>query len=151
MSATDEESFGLDDSDIQGRATIEEIPAEECLLLLGMKSVGRLIVVVADEPDAFPVNYVVDGTDVVFRTAYGLKLMQSVLQRVAFEVDEIDEVRHEGWSIVLRGVAEEMTEDFAGRSSQQRDDVLTAWPKGAKDRWIRVIPRIMTGRRLVYL
>jgi nitroimidazol reductase NimA-like FMN-containing flavoprotein (pyridoxamine 5'-phosphate oxidase superfamily) len=134
----------------RARASVEEISTDECLALLGSKSVGRLVVVVADEPDVFPVNYVFDGTNVLFRTAWGLKLMQSVLQRIAFEVDEINEVDHDGWSVVLRGVGEEVTEDLDGLSSQARDELLVPWVLGTKDHWIRVVPRVISGRRLVH-
>ena len=145
MSTDDDEGLRAADP---GKPTLGEIPADECLALLATKRVGRLVVVVADEPDVFPVNYLVDGTNIVFRTAYGKKLTQSVLQRVAFEVDHIDEERREGWSVVLRGVGEEITEDLADRTAQGRNEILVAWASGAKDRWVRVIPRIITGRRL---
>jgi nitroimidazol reductase NimA-like FMN-containing flavoprotein (pyridoxamine 5'-phosphate oxidase superfamily) len=129
---------------------IEEIPVNECFMLLQRKSVGRLAVVVADEPDVFTVNYVVDGTNVIFRTDYGLKLMQSVLQRIAFQVDDIDERRHEGWSVVLRGIGDEVSGDLADRTAAARDEILESWATGYRERWVRIVPRIVTGRRLVH-
>jgi nitroimidazol reductase NimA-like FMN-containing flavoprotein (pyridoxamine 5'-phosphate oxidase superfamily) len=128
----------------------EEMDSDECFRALATKSIGRLVVLEADEPDLFPVNYLLDGTRIVFRTAWGLKLMQSVLQRVAFEVDEIDEDRHEAWSVVIRGVAEEITDELADRSQSARDELLKPWGPGAKDHWVRIVPRVVTGRRLVH-
>ena len=41
-----------------------------------------------NQPDIFPINYVVDHGAVVFRTAEGTKLAAAVLgQGVAFEID----------------------------------------------------------------
>jgi len=135
---------------VSKKGLIEEIPVEECFGLLETKSVGRLVIVVADEPDVFTVNYIVDGTNLVFRTEYGLKLMQSVLQRIAFQVDDIDETRREGWSVVLRGVGEEISEDLVDRTAAARDAILETWAAGYRERWVRVVPRIVTGRRLVH-
>jgi len=99
MSTINESGTGIEAIEVPPNPVLEEIAADECIGLIAGKSVGRLVIVVADEPDVFPVNYIVDGTDVVFRTAYGLKLMHSHLQRIAFEVDDFDEVRHEGGAL----------------------------------------------------
>ena len=75
--------------------------------LLARRQLGRLALAVDGDPDIFPVNYVVDGPRVLFRTAPGSKLAElSVNPRVAFEVDEYDETY--GASVVLKGVAERL-------------------------------------------
>jgi nitroimidazol reductase NimA-like FMN-containing flavoprotein (pyridoxamine 5'-phosphate oxidase superfamily) len=135
---------------VPAKAEVEEIPAAECLALLRTKSIGRLVVVVADEPDIFTVNYRLDGDAVVIRTLYGLKLMQAVLHRVAFEVDEIDDSRREGWSVVVKGIGDDATDDLAGRISNEGPDALEPWVPGVRDRWIRIVPRVVTGRRIVH-
>jgi nitroimidazol reductase NimA-like FMN-containing flavoprotein (pyridoxamine 5'-phosphate oxidase superfamily) len=82
---------------------------DECWALLRSAAVGRLAISTADEPDIFPINFVVDHGTVVFRTAEGTKLAGSVLGRaVAFEVDGYDAYEGEAWSVVLKGSAREI-------------------------------------------
>ena len=122
------------------------LPEHTCYELLASKRAGWLVVIVADEPDAFTVNYVLVDRTIIVRTGYGLKYLQSRLQRVAFLVDELDETRHEGWSVVVRGVADEVTDDYAASTLPVRDALLTPWAEGSRERWIRIIPRVVTGR-----
>jgi hypothetical protein len=82
-----------------------EIPKDECLQLLSQRSVGRLAVVRMGRPLIFPVNYAFDGEVVVFRTDPGQKLSGSLLRKVAFEVDDVDEAAGTGWSVLLQATA----------------------------------------------
>jgi nitroimidazol reductase NimA-like FMN-containing flavoprotein (pyridoxamine 5'-phosphate oxidase superfamily) len=59
---------------IDRRSGLQVIERAECLRLLATEEVGRLGVVVAGRPEIFPVNYVVDGDEVMFRTDAGTKL-----------------------------------------------------------------------------
>ena len=71
--------------------------------------VGRLAVSIANHPDIFPINFVVDHGTVVFRTAEGTKLAAAVLgEAVAFEVDGYDAAAGEAWSVVIKGRAIEI-------------------------------------------
>ena len=70
---------------------------------------GRLAVSFGDQPDIFPVNFIVDHGTIVFRTAEGTKLAAAVLGRgVAFEVDGYDADAGEAWSVVVKGHATEI-------------------------------------------
>src|SRR6187401_2958268 len=81
----------------------------QCWALLREAQVGRLAVAIANHPDIFPVNFVVDHASVVFRTAEGTKLAAAVLgQAVAFEVDGYDADAGEAWSVVVKGRAKEL-------------------------------------------
>jgi hypothetical protein len=54
-----------------------------------------------------PLNRVVDGHDVVFRTAHGSKLSAVEGQHLAaFEADHYNEQTRSGWSVLLSGRAE---------------------------------------------
>ena len=80
---------------------ITEVPEDSCWGYLDTAEVGRLATSVNDQPEVFPVNYVVDGQSIVFRTAAGSKLEDIVTNnRVAFEADGWTE--EAGWSVVLR-------------------------------------------------
>lgn len=125
---------------------MEELTAAECWRLLRMHEVGRLAVSITDHPDIFPVNYVVDGESVVFRTGPGTKLAASVLGRgVAFEIDGYDPVAGDAWSVVIKGKArqvEHMIEYF------EADDLpLFPWHASPKPDIVRIEPGEVTGRR----
>src|SRR6478735_2231803 len=78
-----------------------------CWEALGWAQVGRLGIAIMNRPDIFPVNYVVDGSSVVFRTAEGTKLAAAVLgTAVAFEADGV--VDGDAWSVVVKGRAVEI-------------------------------------------
>ncbi len=58
---------------------VEVLDPNECWALLRGSVVGRLAISIANHPDIFPINYVVDHGTVVFRTAEGTKLAGAVL------------------------------------------------------------------------
>ena len=69
--------------------------------------VGRVAVCTEEGPRILPVNYVVDGASLVFRTSpYGLLGRLASGGRIAFEVDDIDRETRSGWSVVATGRAE---------------------------------------------
>ena len=117
---------------------------EECWNLLARRELGRLALAVNGEPDIFPVNYVVDGPRVLFRTAPGSKLAElTVNPHVAFEVDEYDESY--AASVVLKGNAERLE---LQRGIDAADTLpLTPWIPTLKYRWIRITPLSIIGRR----
>ncbi|MGW2689678.1 helix-turn-helix domain-containing protein [Streptomyces sp. NPDC001414] len=119
----------------------------ECAVLLGSHGVGRLGVDSAEGPVVVPVNYsVVDGA-IVFRTADDGMPALAVGRRVAFEVDRIDDAFCEGWSVLVRGDAGQVTDDAEIRRLAM--SVHSApWAGGDRDLWVRVEPRAVTGRRI---
>ena len=128
------------------RSMITELDEHECWDLLRRNEVGRLAVAKANQPEIFPVNYVVDHGTVVFRTAEGTKLVAAVLgPAVAFEVD--GELEGEAWSVVLKGHAfaiENMYELF-----DAMDLPLYPWNRAPKHEFVRIIPQQVTGRRFL--
>lgn len=126
---------------------LESMDEGECWARLQNHVVGRLVVAVGHQPDIFPVNYRLVDDEIVVRTAEGTKLAAALMgERVAFEIDDIDELHHRGWSVVVHGVAREAT---------TLDDVLVdaeidtdPWAAGAKRRVIRITPERITGRRI---
>lgn len=125
---------------------VEILATDECWALLRTSEVGRLGVAIMNEPDIFPVNYVVDHGAVVFRTAQGTKLAAAVLgQAVAFEIDAYDAERGDAWSVVIKGHALEikrMQEVF-----DTYDLPLFPWHASPKPRFVRIEPESVTGRR----
>ena len=128
-------------------AGLEILPFDECLRLLASVPVGRVGFCADGEVVVLPVNHVVDGQDVVFRTARGAKLSSAQAQNpVAFEADGYDQEARSGWSVLVNGRAEAVDEDAEIR----RLGRLGLHPWGtAVDRpfWIRIRPASVTGRQ----
>ncbi len=126
---------------------IEELDDVTCWEYLAGKRIGRLAVSVANRPDVFPVNYVVDDKTVVVQTAPGFKLAAAVLgSGVAFEIDELDEEAHHGWSVVVHGTASEV-ESVEGLL-EAADLGIQPWAGGQKNHYIRIEVDEITGRRI---
>ncbi len=125
---------------------METLNESACWRLLRTTTLGRLAVSTSAGVDIFPVNFVVDQAGVVFRTAHGTKLTAALNgERVAFEADGLDDDLHEWWSVVIHGVAAEMT------SQDQMLDALTLpltpFQGAGKARFVRVSAESVTGRR----
>ena len=119
---------------------------QECWALLAHHSVARLAVDVGGRPDIFPINYVVDGDTLVFRSGAGTKLAAAVLGRhVALEIDGLDARDDSVWSVVVKGTAQEI-EHMAERFAM--DDLpLYPWIASHKPNFVRITPTLTTGRR----
>ncbi|GAA4097362.1 MULTISPECIES: pyridoxamine 5'-phosphate oxidase family protein [Actinomadura] len=133
-----------------GGAVLEELDREECLRLIAPGGVGRVAFNDGEGPAVIPVNYVVDDGTVVFRTDLTGRLSQALRTalkgaqvRIAFEVDRIDEVRHEGWSVMLRGGARQLSDDECVTAAP-----VEPWPGGERGAHIRMVPSEISGRRI---
>ena len=127
-----------------------ELSREECLELLAANNFGRLAVNAGVGPPIVrPVNYAFDrpSQSVVFRTAPGSKL-HALLRSVdaAFEIDGVDERTRTGWSVIIRGTTEEVTNP----SELRRLDALglDAWAPGEKPHWVQIRAWTVSGRRI---
>ena len=129
---------------------MEELDQSTCWQLLRDHEVGRLAVAIANHPDIFPINYLVDRGTIVFRTNEGTKLAGAVLGlAVAFEIDGYDPQAGEAWSVVVKGRAVEV-EQLLGRF-EVADLPLFPWHAGPKYRIVRIEPDDVTGRRFVVI
>ena len=81
-----------------------ELSRDECLELLGAMSVGRIAYTTDDGPRVLPVNYVLEGDGVIFRTVPDGEVFRDALETTcAFEIDQIDEFYQSGWSVLAVG------------------------------------------------
>ena len=128
---------------ITSEPSLHVIPAHECFALLRAMSVGRVAVALPDSaPLVVPVNFVLDGETVVFRTDPGSKLDALRLGPISFEVDWLDPYHHTGWSVLARGIGYEATP----WEIEHLD--LAPWAPGARAHWVRLVVTTITGRRL---
>lgn len=128
----------------------EELEFDECIRRLASHRVGRLAVMVGHYPQVFPLNYELDDDIVVFRTHLGTKLLAARHANVSFQVDSIDEVTHSGWSVLIQGMAEDVTDREADITAERSRSLgVTPWAPGDKTRVVRVISAHVTGRQIV--
>lgn len=133
---------------IDARTGIERIDRDGCLALLAGEVLGRLAVVSGGAAAIFPVNYVLDGESVLFRTDPGTKLNASGRARAAFEIDSIDRGRRTGWSVVASGRLEEVTRYDSKTLERVRALPVDPWAAGEKAHYVRLIPDRIDGRRV---
>ena len=122
------------------------IAEEECWQLVSTRRWGRLLVVVANHPELFPVDHLVDGRSLLVRTEEGTKLRAALGARVGFEVD--DDARL-GWTVMLAGYANEVF-DTRELELAEVDADEAVWT-GDRVHWLRIVPFKVSGRRLVAL
>ena len=128
-------------------APAEVLSGAECAQLLRRQSVGRVGFLNDGWPAILPVNYKLDGDDIVLRTDQGSKF--AALRHgaeVSFEVDAIDPLYRSGWSVLVYGVAAEIVD--AAEVARVEGLGVRAWHTGPKPFWIRIAPVLVTGRRL---
>ena len=127
----------------------EVLTHEECVDVLSEEEVGRIAWVAHGRPTLVPVNYAWDGEAVVVRSDPGSKLNELRGAEVAFEIDRIDRHRKEGWSVVVHGTADEVSiDDWPATGLKPHEVYLEPWAPGAKLHWLRVTPRVISGRRV---
>ena len=92
-------------------------------------------------------NYAWHENCVIFRTAADGPL--SDLDRptdVAFEIDEVDQVRRQGWSVVVHGQAHAVAEP--DRLIQMRTVADVPWAGGRRNLFIQITPTRVSGREV---
>ena len=139
---------GDHDSELDEAQRLEVLDRAACIELLAHhRFVGRLAIVVDGRPIILPVNYIVDDDSVVFCTANGTKL-NAVLggTNVAFEVDDSVPLHHSGWSVLVQGHAEVITDPQ--EVARLRHGPLRPWAKGARANWVRITLDEISGRRI---
>jgi nitroimidazol reductase NimA-like FMN-containing flavoprotein (pyridoxamine 5'-phosphate oxidase superfamily) len=128
---------------------LHRLDKDECLAHLAQAVVGRLAVIDGATPTILPVNYALDGEAVVFRTDPGLKLSAGPRGPASFEIDEIDPDSRTGWSVVVTGHLEEVTQYDDRTWKRVRTMPIDPWAGGEKAHWMRLVPTRITGRQVV--
>jgi nitroimidazol reductase NimA-like FMN-containing flavoprotein (pyridoxamine 5'-phosphate oxidase superfamily) len=129
--------------------SIEMLSDEDCYALGATMRVGRFVFVDGDGPIALPVNFALVGPDVIFRIETGSGLRRGVGTQASFEIDRIESAEHLGWSVLLRGQAEEVALDEVPDLLQRAGAQFPQpWAAGTHNLWVRLRVRSVTGCRL---
>lgn len=128
-------------------SSMEVLEENACRQLLKEHHFGRVAFAEPSggPPVIMPVNYLMHGETVVFRTDPNSKL-GGVLRSAtaAFEIDGIDERERTGWSVVVSGRAEEVLDP--GELDELRQTPLLPWAPGDRSQYVRMRTEFVTGR-----
>jgi nitroimidazol reductase NimA-like FMN-containing flavoprotein (pyridoxamine 5'-phosphate oxidase superfamily) len=128
--------------------SFEVLSEAECRRLLGEHHVGRVAFVDHDYPVVLPVNYVVDGNAIAIRTDAGAKLDAIPLHRVAFEIDGVEEWNHTGWSVLVQGFGQDVSDAIGARYEELRAHGPETWVPGERSHWLTIDIQRISGRRI---
>ncbi|MFJ5924967.1 helix-turn-helix domain-containing protein [Kitasatospora sp. NPDC092948] len=122
-----------------GPPVLGELTTAECWNRLGGNGLGRLARTGPDGPVVRPVGYVVHDRTILYRTNPDGALAPDASREAAFEVDRADPDLREGWSVLIIGPLEYVTDPA----------LLAELPEPpAAGRWVRLTPRTVTGRTI---
>ena len=128
-------------------SVLERLSRRECMRLIASVPVGRIVYTQRALPAVEPVSFALDDGDIVLRTDLGGMLAAAIRQAVvAFEVDDLDYVHRDGWSVTVVGTAREVTDP--ADVTRLRQIGLAAWAPGERELFVRIVPGIITGRWL---
>lgn len=130
----------------------------ECWQLLKSVSIGRVVFTHRAMPAIRPVNHLIDGRTIVIRTHMGAAIASRAMDRqpdgggrppgsvVCYEADDLDPVRHTGWSVIATGLARLVTDpaDIARYAT-----AVEPWIAGDMNQAVAIQPQFMSGIRLV--
>ncbi len=127
-----------------------ELTGEESWQLLSSVSLGRIVFTLHAMPAIRPVNHLVDDQTIIIRSHLGSAIAGRAAGKdgavVCYEADELDPVRHTGWSVIVTGMARLVRDPVAIARYQQ---LLEPWVAVQMDHVIAIRPEIITGIRLL--
>jgi nitroimidazol reductase NimA-like FMN-containing flavoprotein (pyridoxamine 5'-phosphate oxidase superfamily) len=136
-------------SDDRVQTWLIDLSAATCADRLEASALGRVGTIVDGRPQIFPVNHVYDRASgrIVFPTQAGTRL-HAALQWpwIAFEIDGMDPDGAGGWSVVVVGQGEPLTDEATIARARRARRVL--WAAGPGTEWAQIVPVRVTGRRI---
>ncbi|MEO5875776.1 MAG: pyridoxamine 5'-phosphate oxidase family protein [Streptosporangiaceae bacterium] len=130
--------------DAHGLEVLERL---ECLELLSSVKLGRVVFTERALPAIQPMNFALDGGDVVIRTRLGSRLSRALRGAVvAFEADAFDPAGLVGWSVTMIGQSS-LIADPEEISRLSRLPALPP-PPGPGGDLIRISGRYLSGTRI---
>ncbi|MCF2526078.1 pyridoxamine 5'-phosphate oxidase family protein [Yinghuangia soli] len=124
---------------------LEELSAAEALRLMAGVPVGRVVFTEGALPAIRPVHFVLDDGGIVFRIVGAQRLADGLHNTVvAFQTDEYQADRGDGWTVTATGHATRITDqDEIARLARQ-----LPLPWSDRGHMFRIEPELVTGRRL---
>ncbi|ARZ66725.1 hypothetical protein SMD11_1061 [Streptomyces albireticuli] len=126
---------------------LAQLSEDDCWQKLGTHGIGRIGLTAGPAPVVLPVNFLVDGRTIVYRTETGGAAAAADADQLAFEADHIDEHLSRGWSVLITGTAEHIIDPGTVEALATRPGA-EPWAGGKRDLWIRIRPGQVTGRTI---
>jgi len=128
------------------RINYADLTPAECQTLLESRNVGRIAWNAGHGPQIFPVSYACAADLIVFRTSpFGVLSELVRPTQVAFEVDDLDDAAHTGWSVIARGRAQAVASP-ALLSHLWTVEGAEPWAAGVRNVFIGISVERITGR-----
>lgn len=135
----------VDRADTSQARTLSKLEPAEALRLLGQAQVGALAFSMLGTPHVEVVNFVLDGTEPVFRIGASAKLA-AVGRGHAFalHVNRVDESARTGWSVTLTGHVRVVR----GAEAERLTALVVPWAGGSRPYVVRMTVHQVEGRVL---
>ncbi len=127
---------------------LQPLTPEQCEAHLSAGGVGRIVFSTDRGPVALPVNYEYSNGDVVISTDIAKADALESQHIVSFEIDRIDDVMSEGWSVLVTGTARRVDDPDELLSLASLD--LQSWAGGARHALVAISLKEITGRVIVH-
>lgn len=127
-------------------AEIGPLDYKQCLAFMRTQAIGRLVFTEQALPAVRPVNFSLVEGEIVLRLGWSPWVRRLDRSVVAFEVDQIDQVDHTGWSVVVVGKAR-LVRDIDNLVSLA-DPLRPSWAPGPRDQVLAIDMEQVTGRQL---
>ena len=123
-----------------------ELDRATSLRLLSVLDVGRLAWADGDRVMVFPLNFALDGEDILVRTPSPVILAAAAAHRVlTFQGDDFEPGIRAGWTVLVSGPAEEIVDPAEVERVQ---GLVTPWRSDGPFRVLRIRAEQVAGRRL---
>jgi len=126
--------------------SMKQLSRAQCMELVGSVPVGRVGTTSGALPVVLPVNFTLLDGNVIFRTVPGTKLDAAVTGMVvAFECDCYETNGLSGWSVLMQGIASEISD--RSLLERLRAIPLASWALDrSADRVVSIEPAMVSGR-----
>lgn len=127
-----------------------ELSRQESLRLLASVPFGRVVFTMRALPAVHPVRHIIDGHNLIIRSNTALAGPADLLSTgtaavVAYQADSIDADTFTGWSVVITGLANLVTD---ASELARYQEMLSPWELGEADYVVQIKPELITGIRL---
>ncbi len=124
------------------------LTTEQCEAHIVAGGIGRIVFSTDRGPVALPVNYEYSDDRIIVSTDATKATRLEDQETVGFEIDRIDDVLSEGWSVLITGSAKliDDPEELVRLSSLD----LESWAGGNRHALVAIEPVEITGRVIVH-
>ncbi|MEU3024589.1 pyridoxamine 5'-phosphate oxidase family protein [Nocardiopsis alba] len=145
---TEQLMLGTDLAD-EDQSGFTVLARQTCFNLLAERDIGRVAFTIDGDaaPTVLPVNYALIDDTIVFRSTLAGTIMRYARGYAAFQVDRLDEERHEGWSVLCSGRCR-WVRDEAELDRIPTDRISRPWAEGPRDQILKIVPGRVSGRKI---